>query len=142
MGVEESVRDLCRKALGRDLRESEGVSKEEVDQAAAGLGCALESSLRAYYRCAGRADTLNSFHNEILVPQDWYLSEGHLVFMEENQGVVSWGLKVDADEEATVWQRNNTSGAWHSEEKPLLVFLEDLFAWYAEGADFPPSVED
>jgi len=142
MEDEESFRVLCRKVLGRDLKESEGVSDEELALAAKTVGCALPSSLRAYYRCAGEADVLNTFHNEILPAQDWYLNEGHLVFMEENQGVVSWGLKVGAVDDPLVWQRNNTSGAWYSEEKSLLVFLEDLFGWYAQGADFPPSSEE
>ena len=34
----------------------------------------------------------------------------HLIFREENQRVVSWGIPRDAlrDEDPVVWQRNNT----------------------------------
>ncbi len=98
------------------------------------LGLRLPVALRAYYRLAGEAE-INTLHNQLLPPEDLEVQEGHLLFMDENQGVVSWGVRVKdlGAPDPVVQQRNNTPPCrWFSERKRFTAFLTSLFRWYEE----------
>ena len=81
---------------------------------------------------AGAVRDLCSIHNVILHPKGLNFEEGYLIFMEENQGVVSWGIKKKDLKKTnpTTWQRNNTSEDWYSEEKSFIELLTSMFDWY------------
>lgn len=128
------VRALAAAFLGRALRPEEGLAEGPLAAAEARLGIALPAALRAVYRLAGACPRLTEAHNLLLAPEDLELDEAFLIFMDENQSVVSWGVRRDdvGVEDPVVWQRNNTPPPeWYSEEQPLLAFLEGMFRWYA-----------
>ncbi len=52
--------------------------------------------------------------------------------MIENQSVVSWGVKLNFDNNSNpiVWQRNNTENRWYSEGKTVSELMESMFEWY------------
>lgn len=124
---------LARKFLGRPPGRGDSTPESHLLAAEKRLGVHLPVSLRSYHRVAGRAKELNDVHNVLRSPDRIALEGGYLVFMDENQGVVSWGLRESdlAKPDPVVWQRNNTPPeAWFSERKRLFPFLTSMFAWY------------
>jgi hypothetical protein len=78
---------------------------------------------------------LCGIHNEIPPPSALTCEEGYLIFMNENQSVVAWGIRVsDLDEDdPPTWQRNNTEPAgWFTEDKTFSQLLASMFDWYRD----------
>lgn len=77
---------------------------------------------------------LTGAHNRLLPPDEWFVDAGRLVFLEENQTVVFWGVPVAAaDDDPAVDQGvvNGSTIEWHSESDQCSVFLKVMFAWQA-----------
>ena len=57
----------------------------------------LPAKLREYYLTLGRHEAINYSHNRLLQPggKIGFSPDEYLVFCEENQGVVNWGIKKD-----------------------------------------------
>jgi hypothetical protein len=125
---------LAVQYLGRHLTSDDGLPTEFVNDADRELGVKVPVALRTYYAVAGRLDELNHVHNELLAPSEIGVDAGFLIFMHENQAVVSWGFRVEdlSQDDPMVWQRNNTPPEeWFSEDLRFSAFLESMFAWYA-----------
>ncbi|MFN7972773.1 MAG: hypothetical protein U0166_10565 [Acidobacteriota bacterium] len=140
MRHDQVYRELGQRYLGGSVTGKDGVPEEQVILAESRLGFALPCALRDYYLVLGAVPKLNRVHNRLLAPSELQPEEGFLVFLEENQGVVSWGipLSIIAEEDPVVWQRTNTPPfRWLSEEKTFVAFLESMFTWYAEGGVLP-----
>lgn len=134
MTFEHSYRALARKFARRDLRPGDGVDERDLIAAEERLGVRLPAALRVFYRAVGHAPDLARVHNRLLAPSEIAADGRHLVFMEENQSVVSWGFRLAdlAKEDPVVWQRNNTPPVeWFSERKRFSRFMEAMFSWYA-----------
>ncbi|MGO9114246.1 MAG: hypothetical protein ACLP9L_33950 [Thermoguttaceae bacterium] len=52
----------------------------------------ISAALRDYYLVAGRERRFNCCLNRLLPPQEWLVDKHRLIFMEENQAVLSWGV--------------------------------------------------
>jgi hypothetical protein len=130
VSLESTIRAFGPRFLGRELRARDGVPERSLAAAERRLGLRLPRSLRLYYRLAGRCDELNHAHNHVVPPRELEVLERHLVFMDENQNVVSWGIRL-ADlhrADPTVRQRNNTPPeAWYSERMSVTEFLDETF---------------
>lgn len=130
-------RSLAFRFLGRELESSHGYAAATLDKAAARLGHPLPLALRGFYRAAGRFAPFSSAHNRVLPPPELYIDSDYLIFMDENQSVVTWGFRVvELDQtDPTPWQRNNTPPvAWYSEERSFTALLLSMFEWYAESS--------
>jgi hypothetical protein len=129
---------LCREFVSAYLQRSwtpaDGLPEKEVRKAELRLSLRLPSALRDFYLSVGAVADLCSIHNTILPPKDLSFEEGYLMFMEENQSVVSWGIKRKdlRKPNPEVWQRNNSFEKWYSEEKGLIQLLTSMFDWYNE----------
>lgn len=127
--------------LGRGRRPADGVCLEEVQLAETRLGRSLPAALRALYLRIGALEELCLVHNVVRRPDELSVEQGYLVFMDENQGVVSWGVPEDdraADPDA--WQRSNTEPVeWFSEEMTLTGLLRSMLDWYRETGILAPS---
>lgn len=131
-------RELARDFLGRPLSTGEIGDEAALGRAERRLGVVIPQALQIWHRVAGKADGLNKFHNQILAPEEMYVEEGHLFIMEENQGVVSWGIPLEklSKPDPVVWQRvNNTPPEWYSEEKTFSELILDMFRWYKSWKD-------
>ena len=130
------ARYLERKRVAAD-----GIPELELRKAETKLGVQLPRSLRTLYLAIGAVRQLCSIHNVILGPKGLIIEDGYLLFMEENQSVVSWGMKVSslAIDNPRVWQRNNSSGVWYPEDKTLTELLGSMFAWYEQLGVWNPS---
>jgi hypothetical protein len=95
------------------------------------LGLALPPALRDYYLLAGAAAE-NREHNRLFAPEELVVEEDRLLFMEENQGVVTWGAALGRGPRAdpVVWQRvNGDRPEWYSEELTFSAFIIASLAW-------------
>ncbi len=120
--------------LGRPWTAADGLPEKEVKKAESRLGFPLPAALRTFYLSVGAVNDLCSIHNTIFAPKDLAFEEGYLMFMDENQSVVSWGIKKKdlKRSDPEVWQRNNSSEDWYSEEKSFLELLTSMFDWYKQ----------
>jgi hypothetical protein len=127
-------RKILERILERDVLEADGVSEEAFAQAESRLWLRLPVALREYFLIAGNADDANRMHNLLFRPDEFIVEDGYLVFMEENQAVVHWGIPIDRCDEPdpSVWQRvNGPEPEWYSEELPFSSFMVKNLAWQA-----------
>jgi cell wall assembly regulator SMI1 len=123
---------MVLKLLGRNLERRDGSSEREIRRAEKRLEHTLPLALREYYRVAGNLARLNKRHNQLLDLSDLVVEDNHLIFMHENQGVVSWGVRIEdlSREDPEVWQRNNSEPVvWRAEEMTVSRFIPAMFLW-------------
>jgi hypothetical protein len=108
----EGYRQELSKVFGRPLVIKDSVTEPRLRKAERRLGSALPQALREFYRVAGAASETRG-HNLLFRPEDLVVERGYLVFMQENQAVVDWGIprRFLETPDPPVWQRVN-------EEKP------------------------
>jgi hypothetical protein len=119
------------RVFGRLLTGKDGASDARLRKSEKRLGTRLPASLRDYFLAAGLASE-NCDHNRLFLPEELRVEGGHLLFMEENQAVVHWGIPLTAARKAdpTVWQRvNGDAPQWFSEELPFSEFILKNLAW-------------
>lgn len=124
--------------LGIELSSGDGVPAAELDAAEVQLGITLPSALRDYYLVAGREPQINQVHNRLRLPTNWSVDADKLIFMEENQCVVYWGIdcsyKPIAD--SVVWQganirRQGIHWSEKAESDSCGTFLKVMAIWHA-----------
>ena len=124
-------RQAVEAIIGRPLVRRDGESEAELRRAERRLRVTLPGAMREYYLLAAAARE-NREHNRLYRPSELVIEDEYLVFMEENQSVVHWGLPIPAekDPDPEVWQRTNGDmPEWYSEEMPFSVFIIENLAW-------------
>jgi hypothetical protein len=114
--------------LVRPLTLEDGQSETSISDAEARLGLRLPAVLREYYLLAGRFDRFNRAHNQLRRPEEWCVDGSKLVFLEENQCVVFWGVDAGTspDDDPPVYQGPNVRGRpteWYLEHERCSEFL-------------------
>jgi hypothetical protein len=122
--------------FGIRLGSEDACSIADIEHAERRLAIKLSGSLREYYLVAGREKRINQFHNRLLPPEKLFVDSGHLVFMEENQRVVYWGVPAgqDVKPDAPIFQgANRREGVidWHPEHDSCFIFLNVMAVWHA-----------
>ena len=89
-----------------------------------------------YYLVAGAEKKLNLAFNRLYELRDWELDSGKLVFMEEYQATVRWGISIRARPTADpeVFQSQLCQGAyedWEPEHDSCSVFLKFMVCMHA-----------
>jgi|SRR5262245_10588188 len=114
-----------------------GYPPRMVKAAEARLGFTVPEALRDYYLSVGRHE-LNRVHNRLWSPDDLEVAGGRLVFLEENQGVVYWGVRrrTTAADPVVSQTMDLDDGDW-SEEVRCSLFLPAMLCWYAAGSWMP-----
>jgi hypothetical protein len=138
--------------LVRPLTPEDGQPETSLSEAEASLGLRTPSVLREYYRLAGRFDRFNCAHNRLRGPEEWSVDGGKLVFLEENQCVVVWGVEASPspEEDPPVYQGPIARGQateWYLEHEHcsefLLVMLHLQAVWggyeHLGGSEVPPT---
>jgi hypothetical protein len=100
---------LAAKYLDRALVRRDAISERRIAIVERRLGLLLPEALRAYYRVAGRAAALNTAHNQLLYPEDLGVEDNHLMFMDENQSVVSWASGSPISRRQIRWSGSATT---------------------------------
>jgi hypothetical protein len=104
------------------------VPESSIEQAERRLGRPLPAALSRLYRERG-ACAPGQTYNRLLAPADLILAGGHLVFCEENQAVVSWGIaEGDLGQSDPPVHQGQTDGTrW--EFFPEFPSLTDFVRW-------------
>jgi hypothetical protein len=122
----------AKRYLKIDLTTKDRLSNANICVEEKRLHIKLPKALRIYYSLSGKSKELNNTHNFLRDLKKLEIDGEYLVFMDENQFVVSWGIKiVDLDnEDPPVWQRNNTPPTgWHPENMTFTKFLKSMLEY-------------
>lgn len=121
--------DVLARIFGRGLKPEDRIQEGDILEAETRLGAALPSTLRAFYLMAGAAEETRR-HNRLLLPDDLVVDGARVVFMEENQGVVDWGVPLRKGRDPVVWQRvEEDPSKWYSERMRFSRFILENLAW-------------
>ena len=125
--------DLLFQDFERPLGPADGVAPQVIEASAGRLGVVVPEALCDFVRVAVNASDFTRAHDRFLDPGDWLLHDGKLVFAEENQAVVLYGVATmgsDADPPAFIV--NNDEGALWREACPRCSeFIEVMLLWQA-----------
>jgi len=133
MSQAETFRDAILRLYGPDhflLPESE----DEIRRGEAVLGRPLPKILADYYRFSGHGDRLNCTQDRLRAPTELERRDGAIVFYDENQGVVCWGvLEIDWDQDDPPVCRaaNEPSLDWNFDHERLSDFFVTMAYWQA-----------
>jgi hypothetical protein len=132
----EQFRGLLVGIIGR-VSHGNGYPTPAVEVVEKRLGIRLPEPLREYYLSVGR-HKINRAHNRLWPPDALEISQGRLVFMEENQCVAFWGVRsrtLAAD--PVVFQTTDLEdGDWVA-ESACSQFLPAMLCWQAIGGGLP-----
>jgi hypothetical protein len=126
-GFKERLASLLA-VLVRPLTSEDGESEARISDGEPRLRLRLPAVLREYYVVAGRFDRFNRAHNKLLRPDEWSVDGGKLVFLEENQCVVFWGVEAGTSpsDDPPVYQGQKVRGRptdWYLEHERCSEFL-------------------
>jgi len=86
------IRTIAEDLLGRPLTAQDGVMPESIASAERALGHSLPAPLATFYRLVGNLPQFTNAFQEFAAPAQLRDVDGLLMFLEENQGVCSWGV--------------------------------------------------
>lgn len=129
--------------LGEDWAQDDGLSPAEVDRllgespASEQLGedLVLPTALREFYLALGNCGDLLETAHFFWDPDDLEVRDGFLMFLEDAEETVVWGLPVDnlPLPDPLVWRRSTGAeeedGEWTDEGGTFSEFVTDLLAW-------------
>lgn len=126
--------------FGYSLSGSHGIDDAVLNRTAERLGCSIPEALRTYYVVAGKEKRFNHAFQQFLPPSRWSVTGGHLVFIEENQGVCHWGVSLRSKgardpaisqgfEEET--DEGESMVSWHPENARCSTFIKVLLHYQA-----------
>jgi hypothetical protein len=128
------------RSFGYPLSSGTSNSADLLDRSARRLGVRLPRSLKDYYLVAGRERRFSACHNRLLRPTEWWVDRGRLIFMEENQCVVWWGVSVrnaNSVDPAVSQGINDEPISWYPEHRKCSVFLAVMLHYQAVSGGFP-----
>jgi hypothetical protein len=88
--IERSIRFI--EAIFGPIGADAAIPADAVVAAEHRLGFALPGALRELYLRTGSSEAIHASHNTIVPLDRLDFADDHLIFYEENQGVVSWGI--------------------------------------------------
>lgn len=127
--------DEFRKLFGSPPQRGDGLDADALRADLARLGLTIPAALFDYYNLAG-GHWVNTHHNRLLPAAELYWIDDYLIFMEENQCVVLWGIRRnDLTQADPVVQQgvNNQPIEWYEEDQRLSRFLIDTWKETATG---------
>jgi hypothetical protein len=109
--------------------ENLGFSEQEIAEVENRLSVKLPEELRNYYLTLGNNENINYSHNRLLKPDKeiGFSNDRYLIFYEENQVVVYWGIKEEdlKFSNPKVWGNYGTEDSpdWHKEANSTDIFF-------------------
>ena len=128
--------------FGEPLKPADGLGAATVQRLLAKRKLTIPLALADYYAVAGR-HWINTNHKELFAIKKLQWDGDTLVFMDENQWVVSWGVREQdlTEDNPIVWQRSNTENAWYAMKYRLSQFLMATWNWTMTGTEEPPQTD-
>lgn len=137
-----NIKDIAEKILGRKLDASEGISNDAIASAESKLGVTLPADLREFYQTVGKINLFTDAFEFFAKPKQIYIKANKLIFLEENQAVLSWGLDLNSlkKKDITVYQSPNAGDpdnevVWYAESLSLTKFLEMIMYYQVASGD-------
>ncbi|MCJ8332298.1 MAG: hypothetical protein HRT89_22470 [Lentisphaeria bacterium] len=127
MNYKESFISTIEELTGEPITEADGMEDSLIERAPV----AIPLSMKAYYSVCGNHQ-INTEHNRLLSPEQTYREGDHLVFAEENQNVVIWGILLNEQQDDPIvfqGQENEEKITWYSEEMTFSNFLLGMWKW-------------
>lgn len=120
--------------LGLDLTEEDAVSDGFISRFERKMKFRLPRALRDYYLVAGNELDSTRVFQELIRVGAWWLDEGRLVFMEDEQAAVVWGVDLVKRplQDPPVFQGVNVDEnrlEWHLEHEQCSIFLKTMLHW-------------
>ena len=138
----DEYRALVAQLYARPLSRRDGIPETRLIRAEKRLGFRLPGVLREFYWIAGKRDDLNCTFDQLLLPEELEVRDGRLVFFEENQKVVVWGLELGgaAGDDPMVYEAEPAEPlAWEATRGRLSDFLRMMAYWQGVNGGMPYS---
>ena len=125
-------------AQGATGAEAHGRALQHAAAGQLGAGFMVPAALREFYLALGNCGDLMETDHYVWDPEDLEVRDGFLMFLEDADETVVWGLPVDnlALPDPLVWRRSAGAdapeGEWQDEGGTFSEFLTDLLAWTFE----------
>lgn len=106
------------------------------------LGVRIPKALRDYFLVAGRERRFGTCNNRLLPPSQWTTDKHRLIFMEENQRVVWWGVSTrnpHADDPPVSRGLNEEPITWQPDHRKCSAFLAFMLHYQAVSGGFDHS---
>lgn len=136
------IKYTAEKILGRTLDASEGLDIQSIEAAEKKLSVKFPEALKDFYLNVGKINLFTDGFEFFAKPKQIYIKGNKLVFLEENQAVLSWGidLKDLSKDVVPVYHSSNIGDSeddiiWYTEALPLPEFLELIMYYQAASAD-------
>ncbi len=131
-----TYRQIAEELYGDDLPKS-GIPSSVMSDEEVRLGIPLPPALREYYEILGTFQRLNTAQDQLLSPAELIIADNVLVFLNENQGVFAWGVRVCdlAEADPLVWQSADTEW-FEAGGVALSDFLRDMIYLQTSGGGF------
>lgn len=134
MSPTDDLVDSAARLIGRPVIKPDGIPATECALAEQRLGYVLPAVLREFYLTLGRQPAITSSFQRFAEPHQWTISEGKIVFLEENQGVCFWAT----DARSKVYQTTDLEAPeWHQEPADLPEFLRVLLYYQMAQGGYP-----
>jgi hypothetical protein len=127
---EAALEDLGEKVFG-GFGPEDALPEPDLLNLEAQLKLRLPTPLRSFYLRVGKNRSLTKAHHRFLTSPT--LRNDTLVFMEENQRVVVWGIRREdlSKDDPPVQQGNDAEDVWHPDADFLSAFLLGISCWQA-----------
>jgi hypothetical protein len=113
--------------------ESYGFNELEIEKAEKRLNIILPKSLRQYYLSLGKNKAINETFNHLLLPdQIDFTDDKYLIFYEENQAVVLWGIyekDFSSNNPKIYGSYDNERSEWFLDSENTEDFLLSMAYW-------------
>lgn len=136
------IKQTAEKILGRRIETSEGIDVQSIDVAEKKLNVKFPEALKDFYLTVGKISLFTDAFEFFAKPKQIYIKANKLVFLEENQAVLSWGIDLkDLTKNAVpVYHSPNIGDSeseviWYREALPLPQFLELVMYYQAASGD-------
>lgn len=136
------IKETAEKILGRKLEASEGVDIQSLEVAEKKLNVKFPQTLKDFYLNVGRISLFTDAFEFFAKPKQIYIKSNKLVFLEENQAVLSWGIDLEdlGKDVVPVYHSPNIGDPegeviWYAEALPLPDFLVLIMFYQAASAD-------
>lgn len=130
-----------REIFGSSLQATDGLGFEAVQAKLAERQLTIPTALVDYYTLAGQ-HLINKEHNQLLPIEELNWIDNKLVFMQENQCVVYWGIdQADVNQQnPVIWQGiNGDLIEWYEENYKLSQFIMAMWNWVVTGEQEEPE---
>lgn len=136
------IKHTAEKILGRALEASEGVDNQSIEVAEKKLEVKFPEALKDFYLNVGKIGLFTDAFEFFAKPKQIYVKANKLVFLEENQAVLSWGVDLNdlGKDVIPVYHSPNIGDqendvVWYTEALPLPEFLELIMYYQSVSAD-------